>query len=336
MKREFPSYLNIAPEVRDALESGRPVVALESTVISHGLPWPENRTLARRLEGIVRAAGAVPATIGILSGQVMVGLDEEGIGRLAQGGSMARKVSRRDLALVQARRQDGATTVAGTIWLAEQAGISVMATGGIGGVHRAPGAAPRAWRTKADALPPHLRQSPVEEILPGHSYDVSADLPEIARTRVAVVCAGAKAILDLPATREWLETSGVPVLGYRTEEFPAFYSVSSGLPVDETVLDAREAAEMARLHWSMGLGGVLVVVPPPEAYALDFGEMEAVIDQAIHEAERAGVHGKDLTPFLLARVSELTGGRSRAVNLALLENNAAVGAQMACALATPQ
>jgi len=309
---DIPDYLQIAPEVRDALRGGRPVVALESTVISHGLPWPENDALARRMESVVRAGGAVPATIAVLAGQVVVGLDDAGIERLAQprpagaAGGPVRKVSRRDLALVQARRQDGATTVATTIWLAERAGIRVMATGGIGGVHRSASG--------------------------GQTWDVSADLPELARTRVAVICAGAKAILDLPATREWLETHGVPVLGYRTAEFPAFYSLSSGLPVDEVVQAASEVAPMLRLHWEMGLGGVLVVVPPPEAYALDAREMAGIIAKAIHDADAAGVRGKDLTPFLLTRVSELSGGRSKAVNLALLENNARVGAELAVGL----
>lgn len=310
---DIPDYLHIGPEVRDALEGGRPVVALESTVISHGLPWPENGALARRMESVVRTGGAVPATIGVLAGRIVVGLDDAGIERLAEprpggtAGGPVRKVSRRDLALVQARRQDGATTVATTIWLAERAGIRVMATGGIGGVHRSAGG--------------------------GQVWDVSADLPELARTQVAVTCAGAKAILDLPATREWLETHGVPVVGYRTAEFPAFYSLSSGLPVDEVVQAASEIAPMLRLHWEMGLGGVLVVVPPPEAEALDAREMDGVIAQAIREAEAAGVRGKDTTPFLLARVSALTGGRSKTVNLALLENNARVGAELAVALA---
>jgi pseudouridine-5'-phosphate glycosidase len=309
---EMPDYLTISPDVRDALESGRPVVALESTVISHGLPWPENGSLARRLESVVRAGGAVPATIGVLAGRIVVGLDDAGIEQLARprpvgaAGGAVRKVSRRDLALVQARRQDGATTVATTIWLAERAGIRVMATGGIGGVHRSAGG--------------------------GQTWDVSADLPELARTQVAVICAGAKAILDLAATREWLETHGVPILGYRTAEFPAFYSLSSGLPVDEVVQAASDAAPILRLHWAMGLGGVLVVVPPPEADALDAREMDGIIAEAIREAEAASVRGKDLTPFLLARVSELSGGRSKAVNLALLENNARVAADLAVEL----
>jgi pseudouridine-5'-phosphate glycosidase len=296
-----PNYLRIAPRVRAALAAGRPVVALESTVIAHGLPWPENRALALRLEEVVRAGGAEPATIGIIGGEITVGLDEAGIEHLARARPV-RKVSRRDLALVRARRQDGATTVAGTIWVAERAGIRVMATGGIGGVHRAS---------------------------EGVSSDVSADLPELARTAVVVVCAGAKAILDLAATREWLETAGVPVLGYGTDEFPAFYSAHSGLPVDERVDTPEDAAAIARAHWAMGLGGVLLVVPPPAAHALEDGALEDAIRRAHGAAAVADVRGKDLTPFLLARVSEYTDGHSLAANLALLENNARVAAALA-------
>ncbi len=296
------SHVTIAPEVAEALNSGRPVVALESTVIAHGLPRPTNLEVARRCEAAVREEGAVPATVGIISGELIIGLNDDQMRTLALAEGV-RKVSRRDFGIAIARREHGATTVAGTMIAAHLAGIRVFATGGIGGVHR------------------------------GDADDVSADLPELASTPVAVVCAGAKSILDLPRTLEYLETAGVPVLGYQTDTFPAFYAVSSGLPVDARVETPEEAAAMISARWALGLeGGVLIAVPPPADLALPSDEMEAAIAEALHAAEEAGVRGKALTPFLLARVGETTAGRSLAVNIALLEQNARVAARLAEAL----
>lgn len=295
-------HLILHPDVQSALKAGRPLVALESTVISHGLPWPENLELARGMEAAVREGGAVPATIAVLSGRVHVGLEDGGLELLAQATDIW-KVSRRDVPVVLAQGRDGATTVAGTVMMAHQAGIRVMATGGIGGVHR------------------------------GDLADVSADLPELARTPVLVVCAGAKAILDLPATLEWLETWGVPVVGYGTDELPAFYSRESGLRLEARVDSPEEAAAIARALWSQeGTGGMLLCVPCPEEAAIPAGEVGEAIAQAVSEAAARGLRGKAVTPFLLARVSELTGGRSKAANLALLRNNARVAAAVAAAL----
>ncbi len=300
------------PAVRAALDAQRPVVALESTVITHGLPWPENLELARRMESTVRAHGAEPATIAVLGGRVHVGLAEEQLEALAQAPQAGRavwKVSRRDYPVVLAQGRDGATTVAGTMIAAHWAGIRVFATGGIGGVHR--GAAGGALAT-----------------------DISADLPELARTPVLVVCAGAKAILDLPATLEWLETHGVPVVGYGTDEFPAFYSRESGLTLDARADTPAEAAAIARALWGAELsGGVLVCAPCPAEHARPRAEMERAIAQAVREAEAQGVRGKAVTPFLLARVAALTHGESKTANLALLLNNARVAAEIAQALA---
>ncbi len=294
--------MEVLAEVQSALDTGRPVVALESTLITHGLPRPVNLEVARKLESVVRACGATPATIAILGGAIRVGLNIESLEYLAQA-SGVRKVSRRDLPIVVAQGLDGATTVAATMWIAAQAGVRVFATGGIGGVHR------------------------------GQPLDVSADLPELARTPVAVVCAGAKAILDLPLTLEWLETHGVPVIGYRCDEFPAFYSRSSGLPVDARADSAEEAAAIVAAKWQMGLeGGALVAVPVPPELALDAAVGEAAIEEALRAAEREGMRGKALTPFLLEQVSQLTGGESQRANIALLENNARVAAGLARAL----
>ena len=303
----FP--LNLAPEVRAALEAHRPVVALESTVISHGLPWPENLELARRMEARVRAGGATPATVALLKGEVKVGLIDSEIEYLARpvspGAPGILKVSRRDYPVAVAQKRDGATTVAGTMIAAHWAGIKVFATGGIGGVHR------------------------------GAGTDVSADLPELAHTPVVVVCAGAKAILDLPATLEWLETHGVPAVGYGTDEFPAFYSRESGLKLEARADSPAEAAAIARAMWELGFGGgMLVCVPCPAEAARPREEMEGVISTALREAEAQGIRGKAVTPFLLARVSELTHGESKAANLALLENNARVAAEIAVAMSS--
>ncbi|NOZ29822.1 MAG: pseudouridine-5'-phosphate glycosidase [Chloroflexi bacterium] len=284
-------------------ESQQSPVALESTVISHGLPWPHNLSLARRLEQIITEEGAVPRTIGIIAGRVRVGLSDEELEHLARAQGV-RKVSRRDLPIAIAMGQDGATTVAATMYLAARAGIRVFATGGIGGVHR------------------------------GHPFDVSADLEELAQTPVCVVCAGAKAILDLPLTLEVLETKGVPVIGYQTDEFPAFYSRTSGLPVDQRVDTPEQVASLFRAQRELGLpGGMLVVVPVPREAELPQERVAPIIERALAEAEEREIQGKDLTPFLLARVAELSGGDALRANLALLENNARVAARIALALA---
>ena len=280
------------------------MVALESTLITHGLPRPKNLEVARALESAVREGGAVPATIAILGGQITVGLTDEQLVYLA-GAQDVRKCSRRDLPIVVGRREDGATTVAGTMMAAHMAGIRVFATGGIGGVHR------------------------------GHPSDVSADLLELGRTPVTVVCAGAKAILDLPLTLEVLETQGVPVIGYGTDEFPAFYSRSSGLPVDVCCDTPEEIAAIAQARDALELpGGILVAVPIPTEDELPSSEAETAIGRALVEAEAQGITGKAVTPFLLARVSELTGETSLRANVALLLNNARVAAAIAVAIST--
>jgi pseudouridylate synthase len=312
-------WLKLHPDVANALQTGQAVVALESTVIAHGLPYPRNVQTAQRLEEIVREEGAVPATIGLIAGQVVIGLDQIQIEHLATAGGV-RKVSRRDLPIVMAGKSDGATTVATTAWAAHQAGVQVFATGGIGGVHRA------GSRLEDRGGAP----------VPGSflSTDVSADLPELAGTPVLVVCAGAKAILDLAATLEWLETHGVPVIGYRTGRFPAFYNRDSGLPVDANAETPGQVAELFRAQRRLGLpGGMLVGVPVPEEFELPVDQMEAAIERALAEAEAQGIRGKAITPFLLARISDLTGEASLRANLALLENNARVAAQIAGALA---
>ena len=299
--------LHIADEVRAALESGRPVVALESTLISHGLPRPRNLDAARELEAIVRAGGAVPATIGVVAGRPTVGLSAAELELLATAPDV-RKCSRRDLPVVMARGEHGATTVAGTLAVMGLAGLPVLATGGLGGVHRG-----------------------AEE-----TFDVSADLPELARTRAVVVCAGAKALLDLPRTVELLETLGVPVLGWRTDELPAFYASRSGLPVVARVEDAREVAAFAQTAWESDLvRGLLLGVPPPPETTVDPDELERALTSALDAAKRAGVTGARTTPFLLDAVARATGGQSLEANLALLENNARVGAEIAVALSEP-
>ncbi len=296
--------LVIHPEVRSALETGRPVVALESTLITHGLPRPKNLEVAQTLEATVREAEAVPATVAILGGQITVGLTEEQLAYLAEAEDV-RKCSRRDLPIVVGRGEDGATTVAGTMMAAHMAGIRVFATGGIGGVHRS------------------------------HPFDVSADLLELGRTPVTVVCAGAKAILDLPLTLEVLETQGVPVIGYATDEFPAFYSRSSGLPVDVRCDTPEEVAAILRARDALKLpGGILVAAPVPPEDELPASEAEDAIVRALAEAEAQGITGRAVTPFLLARVSEITGETSLRANVALLLNNARVASAIAAALST--
>jgi pseudouridine-5'-phosphate glycosidase len=292
-------YAKIHPEVALALEDGKPVVALESTVITHGLPYPQNLELAKSLEADIRDAGCTPATIAILDGVIRVGLEPDQIERLADTKDMV-KVSSRDIAYTATCRKSGGTTVAGTLAIAQEVGIKIFATGGIGGVHR---------------------QAP---------FDVSADLVQLARSPLVVVCAGAKAILDIPATLEVLETNGVPVVGYMTDDFPAFYSVSSGLRVSARVDTAQQAAELAKAHWRLGFrSAILLAVPPPVELALESAYVETSIETALREAQERGIHGQAVTPFLLSRVSELTGGRSLQTNLGLLHNNARVAAKVA-------
>jgi pseudouridine-5'-phosphate glycosidase len=296
--------LHVSPEVADALRAGRAVVALESTLITHGLPHPANVEAALAMEAAVRAGGAVPATIAVLGGKISVGLTRAQIEALAtKPAGSVRKCSRRDLPIAVARGEDGATTVAGTMIVAAMAGIRVFATGGIGGVHR------------------------------GAPFDVSADLLELGRTPVAVVCSGAKSILDLPLTLEVLETQGVPVVGLGTDTLPAFYARSSGLPVDVAVKTPADAAQIiAAARRLEAQHGVLVTVPVPEKDALPAEKMEDAIRRATAEAESKNIHGKAVTPFLLARVAELTGGDSRRANIALLVNNARVAAEIAVVL----
>lgn len=296
------AYLDIKPEVADALAKGQPVVALESTIISHGMPWPDNATTAKEVEQIIRDAGAVPATIAIINGRLKAGLTGEEIDTLAKAGQSVAKCSRRDLPYVVARGEHGATTVAATMIIADMAGIRVFATGGIGGVHR--GAQ--------------------------QSFDISADLQELAHTSVAVICAGAKSILDLGLTREYLETQGVPVLGYQTDSLPAFYTRTSEHSVDYRLDSDTDIAAFLKAKWGMNLnGGVVIANPIPEAYAMDPATIQKAIDQALAESAEQGISGKESTPFLLARVAELTGGDSLASNIQLVFNNARLAAGIA-------
>ena len=283
-------------------------VALESTVITHGLPYPDNLHLAHEMERIIRDHGADPATVGVIEGELIAGLSPQQIERLAATSErQVGKVSRRDLPVVAARKLDGATTVAATMWIAHRAGIEIFATGGIGGVHRTSG--------------------------PGPSTDISADLQELALTPLIVVCAGAKALLDLPATLEYLETHGVTVIGYGTEEFPAFYSRSSGLPVDICCNTPQEVADIWRAKRGLDLaGGLLVTVPVPAENEIPAAQIEPQIQQALADSESAGLRSAEVTPFLLRRIAELTGDRSLRANLALLRNNARVAAAIAVAL----
>lgn len=299
-------HLRISDEVRQALDAGKPVVALESTIISHGFPYPANVESARECERIAREEGAVPATIAVIGGQLAVGLSDDEIERLGSNRDTP-KASRRDLPMLIASGSDGATTVAGTMAVAAMAGIGVFATGGIGGVHRG------AER----------------------SMDISADLEELARTSVAVVSAGAKSVLDIGLTLEYLETRGVPVLGYQTDALPAFYTRDSGFGVDARFDTPEEIAAVLQAKWATGLhGGVLITNPIPAEHALDADEIEAIITQALAEARETGVRGKAITPYLLARIHELTGGASEAANKALVWSNVRVAAQIAAALAS--
>lgn len=291
--------IEIDPRVASALTNSQAVVALESTVIAHGLPRPINLQTAQRLEEIVRNGGAEPATVGILAGKLRVGLNADEIRRLAEEDNI-RKVSTRDLPIAVAEGWDGATTVATTCWIAHRAGIKVFATGGIGGVHRG-------------ALP-----------------DVSADLPELARTPIVVVCSGAKIVLDLPATREWLETHGVTVVGYRCDEFPAFYSRRSGLPVDARVNSPAEVVAIFRAQRALGIdSALLVTVPVPDEFEVPDEQLQTVLDAALESAARNEITGRELTPFLLSRMAEASQGATLRANIALLENNARVAAEIA-------
>jgi pseudouridine-5'-phosphate glycosidase len=297
--------LTVSREVGEALAAGRAVVALESTIITHGMPYPQNLEMAQNVEAVVRKNGAVPATIAIMDGKFAVGVSGDDLKRLALEGGKAAKASRRDVAALLVKGGLAGTTVATTMQAAVMAGIKVFATGGIGGVHRG-----------------------AEE-----TFDISADLEELSRTPVAVVCAGAKSILDIGKTLEVLETNGVPVLGYKTDAFPAFWARESGHKVDHRFDSADEIARVIALQTALGMGGVLVANPIPEDAALDAASIEARIAEAITGADAEGVSRKDLTPFLLKRIFELTGGKSLVANIALVENNAAVAAQIAVALA---
>jgi pseudouridine-5'-phosphate glycosidase len=297
--------LAVSPEVADALAGGRAVVALESTIITHGMPHPQNLEMATRVEAIVRERGAVPATIAIMGGRLRVGLEPADLALLAQTGPAAAKASRRDVAALLNSGATAGTTVATTMQAAHLAGIRLFATGGIGGVHRG------------------------AEL----SFDVSADLEELARTPVAVVCAGAKAILDIPKTLEMLETKGVPVIGYGTADFPAFWTRSSGLKVDTQLNTPGEIADLLATQFSLGMGGVLIGNPIPQASAMDEDVIATMIERALGDAAAAGISGKATTPFLLKRIFELTDGKSLVANIALVENNARVAADVAVALA---
>ena len=298
-------YLDISPEVRDALQSGRPVVALESTIISHGMPYPQNVETALNVERIIRENGAVPATIAIIGGKLKAGLSHDEIEYLGKKGYAVTKASRRDLPVLVARGEDGATTVATTMIIAAMAGIRVFATGGIGGVHRG------------------------AEV----TMDISADLEELAMTPVLVVCAGAKSILDLGLTLEYLETKGVPVIGYQTEELPAFYTRKSGFGVDYRLDTPDEIAAAFDAKRDMGLkGGMLVTNPIPEEYSMDPDVINKAIDEAVAEANAKGIKGKQTTPFLLAKIKDITGGDSLDSNIRLVYNNARLAAQVACRL----
>jgi pseudouridine-5'-phosphate glycosidase len=291
--------LNIAPEVADAVAANRPVVALESTVIAHGLPRPQNLQTAQRLQEVVREAGAVPATIAILDGELTVGLGDDQIRSLAENTGV-RKISTRDISLAVAQRWNGATTVASTIWIAHRAGIKVFATGGIGGVHR------------------------------GSLPDVSADLPELARTPIIVVCSGAKIVLDLPATREWLETHAVTVVGYQCDELPAFYSRGSGLPVDARVETPADVLSVFQAQRALGMdSALLVVVPVPAKFEIPPEELQVVLTTALEDADWKEISGPALTPFLLSQMAERSEGATLRANIALLENNARVAAEIA-------
>lgn len=302
---DFNKYLDVAPEVAKALAENKPVVALESTIISHGMPYPQNVETALKVEQVIRENGAVPATIAIIGGRLKAGLSKEEIEYLGKTGYDVPKVSRRDLPIIVAKGMDGATTVATTMIIASLAGIQIFATGGVGGVHRG-----------AET-----------------TMDISADLEELAMTPVMVICAGAKSILDLGLTLEYLETKGVPVIGYGTKELPAFYTRKSGFGVDYELDTPQELAEAFHVKQEVGLkGGMLVTNPIPEEYSMDPEVINKAIDEAIEESKKQGIHGKDTTPFLLAKVKEITGGDSLDSNIQLVFNNARLAAKTAVEL----
>lgn len=288
-------------EVQTALQNNQPIVALESTVIAHGLPYPNNIETAQKLENIVRENGAIPATIAVFDGEFYVGLDENQLNKLATDKTI-RKISRRDLPIAVAKKLNCATTVATTMFIAHRAGIKVFATGGIGGVHR------------------------------GNLPDISADLPELANTPMIIVCAGAKIVLDLPSTREWLETNGVCVLGYQCDEMPAFYSQTSGLPIDERVETAEESAQIAKSRDALKMpNAILLTAPVPKEFEISREKLETILESALAEAQAKNILGKDVTPFLLAKMSAESKGETLRANIALLENNAKIAAQVASA-----
>jgi pseudouridine-5'-phosphate glycosidase len=296
-------WIQVSEEVKEAQQAGKPLVALESTIISHGMPYPQNLETARAVEQIIRDYGAVPATIGIIDGIIKIGLSEQELSYFAQSEGVE-KVSRRDLPNVISKKKNGATTVAATMICAQLAGIEIFVTGGIGGVHRE------------------------GEV----TMDISADLTELAQTNVAVICAGVKSILDIGRTLEFLETHGTPVVGYQTDEFPAFYTRSSGFGVDFKVDSAEEMAALLQTKWGLGLqGGVVVANPVPEADEMDPSVIQGAIDKALDEAKKQNIKGKDVTPFLLGKVKQLTGGSSLETNIALIKHNAEVGAKIAVA-----
>lgn len=291
--------LKFNEEVAAAIKDKQPIVALESTVIAHGLPYPNNLETAKKLEEIVRENGAIPATIAVFDGEFYIGLNENQIEQLATDKAI-RKISRRDLPIVVGKKLNCATTVATTAYIAHLAGIKVFATGGIGGVHR------------------------------GYDWDISADLPELAQTPIAVVCSGAKIVLDLPATREWLETNGVTILGWRCDELPAFYSRTSGLVVDERIEDAMEASQIIKARDELNLkNAILVTVPVPEKHEIELAELEKILAESLNLAAENKISGKEITPFLLTQMSEKSAGKTLAANIALLENNAKIAAQIA-------
>ena len=295
-------YLDLSEEVNDALRVSMPIVALQSTIITHGMPWPQNLETALEVENAVREEGAIPATIAIIGGRLKVGLSHDELRRLADGSLHPIKASRRDLPMLVAQHGNGATTVSGTILIAERAGIRLFATGGIGGVHRG---AEKTW-------------------------DVSADLEELAHSNVAVVCAGAKAILDVPKTMEYLETKGVPVIGFGASELPAFYTPQSDIKLSQHADTPQEIALLLYAKWALGLsGGVVIANPIPAQYAMERSVIDAAIEKAIGESEVKGLKGAELTPYLLARVAEITGGDSLEANIALVKNNAHVAARIA-------
>lgn len=295
-------YLEISEEVKNALKNNKPVIALESTIISHGMPYPQNAETALKVESIVRENGGIPATIAIIDGKLKVGLSPQEIELLGKEGEKVIKVSRRDIPYIIANKLNGATTVASTMIIANMAGIKIFATGGIGGVHR--GAE--------------------------HTMDISADLQELANTNVAVICAGAKSILDLGLTLEYLETNGVPVLGYKTKELPAFYTRNSGFNLDYAIDTPKEFAEILHAKWELGLkGGAVIANPIPEEYSMDNKIISKVIEEAVEEAEKLGIKGKASTPFLLDKIQKLTSGSSLKANIELVFNNTKLATEIA-------